>query len=347
MKLNERSKQVLKEIVVSYIKTALPIGSQAITKGYDFGVGPATIRKIMADLEEEGYLTHPHTSSGRMPTEKGYRFYIDNLLQEETFLRHKGKIIQKAEKLVKREDASTLMQDTSKLLSELTHYIAIVTTPTFSSARIKHIEFIRIRTNCIMAIAVSEAGFVQNKFFDVTKDIPQKELNRISDYLNGLYKGATFFEIRKKLKTQMAKMKDLYDHLHSEAFDLTRQAINSVSGEEESEIYMDGDVHILDLPDFADYKVMKDLLKAVKKKKAIVQLLDKFIGSEGVQVFIGAENRLLGNHQCSLVVSKYKQGDRVLGALGVIGPTRMDYSKVIPVVEATANKVSKLLEAES
>ena len=347
MKLDERSRRVLKAVVLSYIKTALPVGSRSITKRYDFGVGSATIRNIMADLEEGGFLTHPHTSAGRVPTAKGYRFYVDTLFQEETFLKYQSEIIKEAQKLVKREDAGTLLQDTSKLLSDLTQYIAIVTAPRFASVRIRHIEFIRLRKRCIMAITVSEAGFVQNKFFEVVKDIPQKELNRISDYLIRLYAGMTLSDIRRRLTTQVEKMQDLYDHLRNEAFELTQHAVNAASGGDERPLYMEGAVNVLDLPDFSDLTVMRDLLKAVKEKRAVVQLLDKYIGSEGVQVYIGDENRFLGDHRCSLVVSQYKRGDRVLGALGVIGPTRMDYSKVIPLVDSTAKRVSRLLEEMS
>jgi len=344
MEMDERSRQVLKVVILAYIRTALPVGSRSITGHYDFGVGPATIRHIMAGLEEGGFLTHPHTSAGRIPTEKGYRFYVDALFQEETFLKNQGEISQEAIKLVKREDARLLLQDTSKLLSDLTNYMAIVSVPKMSSSRIRHIEFVRLRANCIMAITVSEAGFVQNKFFDLTKDISQKSLNRISDYLNSLYKGMTLYDIRRKLKKQMLKMKDLYDHLHNEAFELTKNATGESFSEEEGDLYMEGTVNIFDLPDFSDFKILKGLLKAFKEKKAVVQLLDKYIGSDGVQVFIGSENRFLGKHGCSLVVSQYKRGDRILGALGVIGPTRMNYSQVISIVDSTAKQVSRLLE---
>ncbi|MFQ5543982.1 MAG: heat-inducible transcriptional repressor HrcA, partial [Nitrospiria bacterium] len=287
--------------------------------------------------------THPHTSAGRIPTEKGYRFYVDHLFEEDAFFKHEEQVVREAEKLVRREDASLLLKDTSRLLSELTHYMAIVTAPKFSVVRIKHIEFVRLRRNCIMAIAVSESGFVQNKFFEIPKDLSQKELNKISDYLNKIYTGMTFSDIRQRMTVHMEKMKDLFDYLESEAFELTEQAIKESNVEEGADLYMDGTAQMLDLPDFSDFKMMKVLLNAFKEKKAIVQLLDKYIGSDGVQVFIGTENRVLGKH-CSLVVSQYKREDRVLGVLGVIGPTRMDYSKVIPVVESTAKKVGRLLE---
>ncbi len=344
MQLDERSKKVLKAVILSYIKTALPIGSRSITERFDFGVGSATIRNIMSDLEEGGFLTHPHTSAGRIPTEKGYRFYVDTLFEEEAFLNNKNSIMMEAEQLVQREDASLLLQDTSRLLSDLTHYMAVVTAPKIATAHIRHIEFIRLRANCIMAITVSEAGFVQNKFFDLAKDISQKSLNDISDYLNNFYQGMTLQGIREKLMTQMEKIEDLYDHLQTEAFELTKYAVGDMMEGESGELYTDGATHIFDLPDFSDRKIMKGLLEAVKEKQSVIQLLDKYIGSKGVQVFIGSENRFLGNHGFSLVVSQYKRGDRVLGALGVIGPTRMDYSKVIPLVDSAAKQVSRLLE---
>jgi heat-inducible transcriptional repressor len=347
MELDDRSKNILKAIVLFYIKTAFPVGSQTISQNHDLGISPATIRNIMADLEEQGFLTQPHASAGRIPTEKGYRFYVDTLLKKDDFLKDQDEILQQAEKLVKREDIRTLLQDTSKLLSDLTRYMAIVTVPKFSSAKIKHIEFIRLRKNCIMTISVSEEGFIHNKFFEVSEDISQSELNKVSDYLNTRYGGMTFQEVRRKLFNQMQKMKDLYDHLRGDALELTKRAMIDSEPIEEGDLYMDGTTHILDLPDFADFRIMRGLLTAFEEKKVIVQLLDMYLGSDGVQVFIGAENPFLGDHHCSLVVSQYKRGDQVLGALGVIGPTRMEYSKVIPLVDSAAKQVSRLLEETS
>lgn len=346
MELDDRSKEILKAIVLFYIKTAFPVGSQTISQNHDFGISPATIRNIMADLEEQGFLAQPHASAGRIPTEKGYRFYVDTLLKKGEFLKDREEIFQQTEKLVKREDIRALLQDTSKLLSDLTRYMAIVTVPKFSSARMKHIEFIRLRKNCVMTVSVSEEGFIQNKFFEVPEDLSQGELNKISDYLNTLCGGMTLQEVRRKLLSQMQKMKDLYDHLRGEALELTRRAMDSSPGEE-GELYMDGTTHMLDLPDFADFRVMRGLLTAFEEKTMIVQLLDQYLGSDGVQVFIGAENSFLGDHHCSLVVSQYKRGDQVLGSLGVIGPTRMEYSKVIPLVDSAAKQVSRLLEESS
>lgn len=346
MAFDDRSKNILKAIVLSYIKNAFPVGSQSITQSFDFGISSATIRNIMADLEEQGFLAQPHTSAGRIPTEKGYRFYVDNLFQEADFLNNRDEILQQTGKLVKKEDIRTLLQDTSKLLSDLSHYTAIVTTPKFSSARMKHIEFIRLKKKVVMAISVSEDGFIQNKVFEVPEELSQKELDQITDYLNTLYGGLTFPEVRRKLAEQMQKMKDLYNHLVQEALEFTKRVMMDPE-QGQAEIYLEGASHILDLPDFSDFRIMRGLLGAFEGKKVIVQLLDRYIGSEGVQVFIGAENPFLGDYHCSLVVSQYKRGDQILGMLGVIGPTRMEYSKVIPLVDSAARRVSQLLNESS
>ncbi len=344
MDLDDRTKRVLKAVVLSYIETAHPVGSRTVIQGSDFGVSSATIRSIMADLGEAGFLSQPHPSAGRVPTEKGYRFYVDTLLNEEAFQIHEDEILQQAALLVKHEDMRAILQDTSKLLSDLTHYMGIVTVPKFSSTRVKHIEFIRLRKKCVMTISVSEEGFIQNRFFEMLNDLSQKELNRISNYLNTLYKGMSLQDVRQELMGQIQKMKDLYDQLQSETLELTKQATMNGEQTDEGELYMDGTAHMLDLPDFNDSKIMKGLLNAFEKKRVILQLLERHIDSEGVQVFIGAENPFLGDHHCSLVVSPYKRGDRTLGALGVIGPTRMAYSKVIPLVDMAAKQVSRLLE---
>jgi heat-inducible transcriptional repressor len=297
----------------------------------------------MAELEEQGFLAQPHTSAGRVPTDKGYRFYVDTLLQEAEFLKNQDEIGRQAEQLASREDARELLQDTSRLLSDLSRYTAIVTAPRFSAARIKHIDFVRIRKNRILAISVLEGGFIQNKLLEIPKDISQNELNKISDYLNTFYDGLTLQEARRRLLEQIRKMKDLYDHLLSEALELTRRVMSETDGE----IYLEGASHLVDLPEFSDLEVMKGLLNAFEEKGCIVQLLDKYIGADGVQVFIGTENAFLGDHHCSLVISPYKRGDQILGAVGVIGPTRMEYSKVISLVDSTAKQVSRLLEKMS
>lgn len=347
MPLDDRSKYVLKAIVLSYIKTAFPVGSQAITRSFDIGVSPATIRNIMADLEAQGFLIQPHTSAGRIPTEKGYRFYVNNLLQEADLLREQDEILGQAEQLIQRETIQALLQDTSKHLSDASQYLAIVTAPKFSSTRIKQVEFVRLRKNSVMAVCISQDGFIQNKSFEVPEDLSQKDLNKIADTLNSLYSGLTLQEIRQKLLKQMQKMKDLYNHLLEEALELTRRTFIDGSNGIDAELYMDGASHIIDLPDFADFRVMKGLLSAFQEKKAIVQLLDKYIGTEGVQVYIGSENPFLGDHHCSLVVAHYKRGNQVLGTVGILGPTRMEYSKIIPLVDSTAKKVSRLLEESS
>jgi len=344
MELDDRTKRVLKAVVLSYIETAHPVGSRAVIQNSNFGVSSATIRSIMADLGEGGFLSQPHPSAGRVPTEKGYRFYVDTLLDEDGFKNREDEILQQAALLVKHEDMRAILQDTSRLLSDLTHYMGIVTIPKFSATKVKHIEFIRLRKNCVMTISVSEEGFIQNRFFEMLNDLSQKELNRISNYLNTLYKGMSLEDVRQTLMGQIRKMKDLYDQLQRETLELTKQATQNGDQADEGELYLDGTAHMLDLPDFSDSKIMKGLLKAFEKKRVILQLLERHINSEGVQVFIGAENPFLGDHHCSLVVSPYKRGDRILGALGVIGPTRMAYSKVIPLVDMAAKQVSRLLE---
>ncbi len=344
MALDDRSIRVLKAIVLSYTQTAFPVGSQTVTRGLDIGVSSATIRHIMAELEAQGFLMQPHTSAGRVPTEKGYRFYVDSLLQDAGLWKEQDEIIGRTERLVPRENTQTLLQDATKLLSDVSRYMAFVVAPKFSSTRMKQVEFVRLRKHSVMAVCISQDGFIQNKFFEVSEDLSQKELDQIADDLNSLYSGLTLQEIRRKLLVQMKKMKDLYDHLLEEALELTRRTfMDTGSAGIDAEVYVGGATWMLDLPDFADFRVMKGLFSAFEEKKAIVQLLDKYIGTDGVQVYIGSENPLLGNPHCSLVVSNYKRGDQVLGTVGVLGPTRMEYSKIIPLVDSAAKKVSRIL----
>jgi len=342
MELNERSRTILKAVVISYIDKALPIGSQTVTKSFEFGLSPATIRNIMAELEDLGYLSQPHTSAGRIPTPKGYRLYVDELLEEsrpttmfdEEYLKEKylG---------MKREDPHALLQETTRMLSLLSHYAGVVLAPKISETRLDRLEFILLRRGHVLVLQVSEDGLVQHRTIDADPGLDQKDLTRISTFLNEKFNGLNLGEIRSRLLQEMRADKDLYDRLLQKAMDLARKALEAPP---QDELYVVGTSNILNLPEFGEnMEKIKTLFKTFEEKAAILKLLNHSMDTEGLQIFIGTENRKTGIDDCSLVVSSYRSGDRILGTLGVIGPTRMEYARVIPLVEHTAALLSRLL----
>lgn len=342
MKLNERSQNILEAIVLEYIRSAFPVGSQTLTKNLDFKLSPATIRNIMADLEDTGYLLQPHTSAGRVPTEKGFRFYVDRLMEDVLSQEEEsGSNRYRRSWPGKWEDSKGLFEETSRMLSTESHYAGMVLAPRFSQTVFKQVDFILLRKNHLLAIFVSQDGFLHERFLVVDEDYTQKELNRIASYLNNEFRGTTLSQVKKRILALMKAEEDMYDQLMQKALELARKAMSLA---QDGELYLGGTAHILDLPEFSDVDKMKALFKAFEEKAMIVQLLDECLSTGGVQVLIGSENAFLGVPDCSLVIASYKRRDQTLGSLGVIGPIRMDYSKVIPLVSHTAKLISHALE---
>ena len=338
--LNDRSQNILKAVILSYIRTAYPVGSRTLTKTFDFGLSPASIRNIMADLEEMGYLIQPHPSAGRVPSEKGYRFYVDGLLSEADpeVMNYDFGVQQYS--LHKTDDVRGLLQETSRMLSLCSHYAGIVLTPKFANMLFQHLQFIELRRHHILIVFVSTEGLVQTKIIETDEDFAQQELDRFSFFLNDRFKGLTLQEIRTKLLDQMWEDKESYNRLLQMALEPISESLIEAQGEE---LYLEGAANILEQPEFSNVEKMKALFRTFEEKYNIMKLLDKCFNSEGVQVFIGSENAFPGTNECSLVITNYKRGNQVLGALGIIGPIRMEYSRVIPLVDYTARLLSQTL----
>jgi heat-inducible transcriptional repressor len=337
----ERDQQVLKAIVYSYIRTADPVGSRTITKNYEFGLSAATIRNIMADLEEMGFLSQPHTSAGRVPTEKAYRFYVDCFISDELPQWQEQVFIEERYLIPKRDDIKELLQETSQLLSFLSHYAGVAVAPNLSYSLLKQLEIIRLRKNHFLVILITQDGLIHNRIVEMAEDLSHHELDRIVSFLNERFTGQNLHEIRHQLLEEKLKEKELLDRMLQKALDLGRRALSS---EPESELYLGGTSNILNLSDFSDLEKMKGLLQTLEERGLIVELLNKCLDTEGVHVFIGSENENRWMEDCSLVAANYKRGNRALGTLGVIGPARMEYERVIPLVNYTANLLSRVLD---
>jgi heat-inducible transcriptional repressor len=339
--LNDRSKQILEAIIEDYIATAEPVGSRTITRRHDMQLSPATVRNVMADLEEMGFLASPHTSAGRVPTDKAYRLYVDSLLEVRKVAREERDEIRRRCQLAGR-DVGAVLKETSRLLSSVSHYMGIVAAPRFASNVFRHIEFVKLGGKRILAVLVSRSGSVQNKIIEADEEISSADLVRMANYLNGFLEGLTIASVRQRILEEMEDEKTRYDHLMSQALKLSQQSLD----ENGAELFIEGQGNFLEQPEFADVSRMKEIYRAFEEKGQLIGILDRCLEAPGVHIFIGSESPIGQLGGMSLITSTYMTGKNTMGVLGVVGPTRMGYAKVIPIVDYTARLVSKLLEME-
>lgn len=339
--LDERSKKVLCAVVQNYINFPEPVGSGTVAKNYSFGLSPATIRNIMADLEEMCYLTQPHTSAGRVPTDRGYRLYVDSLLTERSFttrdpLQELYKLYKSLEAL--RDNIDMLFNEITKTTSKLSHYLGVAMSPKPDLTTLNRIELFRYRADQVAAIIFTVEGVIKNRVISFDSEVTQRDLNKIAEYLNSEFSGYTFNEIRLKVVREMSKEKTMCDRLISKAIKICQEAFFSPHGD----LFIAGLAEVLDLPDFADLRKIKEISRAIEDKHTIIKLLDKLSELDGIQVIIGSENALDELKKLSVVVASCKEASRPIGVIGIIGPTRMNYSKAISIVDTTSKFITKM-----
>lgn len=341
MFLDDRSRRILFAVVQSYINNPGPVGSRFIKKRYSFDFSPATIRNVMADLEEMGLLYQPHTSAGRVPTDTAYRFYVDTLAEHfDAFDIHdelSHELDFKLESL--RRDVNTFLDNASRMLSDFTNYIGITMSPNASTTTLRRIELLPYRQGELAVILFTGEGIIQHKIIALEKDFSPQELLRIADHINLRFSGQSFEEIRKIIVGEITSEKLLCDLLISETSRVCSEIFSSTPGN----IFISGLSGLLKLPDFSDMERIRRLLRTLEDKSVIVKLLDQIADTEGAQVFIGSENPLAEMDQFSLIAAPYREGDRPIGAVGIIGPTRMNYRQAIAIVNTTARYITRLL----
>ena len=336
----ERIKNILQAIIIQYIYTGEPVGSSMLNKKYILELSPATIRNIMSEMEEMGYLMQPHASAGRIPTDKGFRFYVDSILKvKELSPETREKIKTRCQPF---QEIEKVMCNTSSILSSLSDWMGVVLAPRFESVFIKHIEFIKLGKGRVMMLLVSNSGIVQNRIIEIEEELKQHDFERMSGYLNSIAKGLTLRKLKAKILYEMKREKILYDQLLAKALKLSKIALDK--NENTDNVYVEGKTNIFDQPEFVeDAEKMKLLFRTFEEKSILVKLLDKTTHAQGVQIFIGSENGLNEIKECSIVTAPYGSHGNIFGTLGVIGPTRMNYSKVIPLVNYTASLLSDIM----
>ncbi|MEW6614499.1 MAG: heat-inducible transcriptional repressor HrcA [Thermodesulfobacteriota bacterium] len=337
--LLERSTNILHAVINEYILTGEPVGSRTISKKYKVDLSPASIRNIMADLEDMGLLFQPHTSAGRIPTDEGLRYYVDCILKVRKLTKQEKETIKSGYRPLNLE-ITDVMKETSLLLSKISRYTGIVLAPKFNNRIFKHIEFIKLKEKQILVVFVSKAGIIHNKVIEIEENLSQDELYKFTRYLNQILTDLTLREVREKIIDEMKKESNMYDRLLSRALKLSQKVFGNYP---EDDIYIGGKCNIFDCPEFCDVEKMKTILRTFEEKNILIKLLDKAMEADGIQIFIGTESQFQEIEGCSIVISPYTWKDYAMGTLGVIGPTRMNYCDVVPIVDYTAKTVSKIM----
>jgi len=340
--LDDRPREILRLIVRSYINTGEPVGSRTLSKVIDWRLSPATIRNIMADLEESGFLVQPHTSAGRVPSEKGYRCYVDSIGD--------SRVSKQDERYISRvlSDSDTpeeIMSRASYLLSMITNNVGIVIAPPMAQTLLKHIEFVTLGEGKILVIVVSNSGLVQRKLVRVADHYSQEELDRAGKYLVEKFVGKSLMQIRNDLLQMMQDERTIYDGMMS-LLQAWRDSLNTDS--EPEAVYVQGAANILNKPEFADVERMRHLFKMFEEKSRLVKILNECIASQaadGVNISIGSELGVPTMRDFTLITSSYASNGHNTGFLGIIGPTRMEYERGISVVGYLGRLIGEMINA--
>jgi heat-inducible transcriptional repressor len=337
MNLGDRKRLILQAIIEDYINTAEPVGSRTISKKYLTNTSSATIRNEMADLEEMGYIEQPHTSAGRIPSDKGYRLYVDKMMGQQ-------ELNQSQNDMIKKEFTDTLgeidrlIKHASKLLSQMTQYTAIISTPQVNKAYLKHIQLIKIDSGTVLAIIITDAGMVKNSVLHLLKDVPNDILEKINKILNDSLCGVCVENIADIV---FQNINDGYAGYKEIVAQILPELIQTLVYSDKVEVYHDGAANILNLPEFNDINKARSFFNTLEEKDLLFNVLKD--SQDNISVSIGSENKYKQLQNCSLITATYKLNGKTIGSIGVIGPTRMEYPKVISIVDSMTNNLSDIL----
>ncbi len=338
--LDARKHAVLEAIVHCYNRTAEPVSSQKIVRDYDMGLSAATLRNTMADLEELGYLMHPYTSAGRVPTEQGYRVYVDRLMTNQKLSQREQQFI-RDRYASSRRDFEEIMEQTSKILSAISHHIGVVLSPELHESILHRLELISIDSEHILAVLLMASGAVKNQVVSIPKNLSDVELYRINRILNEKLAGLPLKQIR-QISRDPLKLKAVFDqHLSPPITVVTQKAF---ALEQETHVYIDGTSNFFSHPEFGEVQKIESLFRVLEQKEQVADLLSVRQKSLGIQVLIGSENGCEGMEMCSIVRSSYRVHGNQFGTIGVIGPTRMAYPRIVSIVKFTSQTISELFE---
>ncbi len=342
--LTERAQHLLKVLVECYIESGQPVGSRTLARTAGLNLSPATIRNVMADLEDLGLIVSPHTSAGRIPTAQGYRLFVDTLLSVKP---PDSLILQELQtRLDPDQDAKGLVESASSMLSAVTQMAGVVTVPRRDESALRQIEFLPLSERRILAIMVTNEKEVQNKILHLEREFSPSELRQAANYLNEMFSGKGIGAVRDSLLRDLDAVRADMNRMMVSAIELGGQLFSS-QDEGGNNYVLAGEANLMDYQELSDIDKLRQLFDAFKQKREILHLLDKSISAEGVQIFIGQESGYSVFDDCSVVSAPYSVDGRVLGVLGVIGPTRMAYERVIPIVDITAKLLGAALKSRN
>jgi heat-inducible transcriptional repressor len=330
--LDKRAQLLLKTLIERYIEEGQPVGSRTLSKYSGLDLSPATIRNVMSDLEELGFIASPHTSAGRVPTPAGYRFFVDTLLIVKE-LPSDARLQLEVE--LHPDNPQRVVQSASQLLSQLTQFAGVVMTPRRRAVTFKHIEFLRLSEKRVLLIVVTPEGDVQNRILFTERDYTPGELVEAANYVNQNYAGLSLEEVRTRLQGELREIREHMVQLMQVALEASNRALS-----EGSEYVVSGERNLFATQDVGR---LKQVLEMFERKTSLLQILDLSLRGQGVQIFIGGESGVSAPDEVSVVTSPYRVDGEVVGTVGVIGPTRMAYDRVIPIVDITARLLSSAL----
>jgi heat-inducible transcriptional repressor len=341
--LGERAQHLLRILIESYIRDGQPVGSRALSRESGLQLSSATIRNVMADLEELGFVASPHTSAGRVPTDKGYRFFVDTLLQLRAPDEAASAEIRRQFQ-TNRESSTDLIATVSQMLSSATRLAGVVTLPRTRGAAVTQIEFVSLSENRVLVVLVFNDREVQNRIVQLERHYSPDELKRASNFLNEQLRGHSLREVRQEILRELSDTRAHMNQIMLDAIAVAQQVFEG-GAEGRLEYVIKGETNLMGAAELTNVEKLRRLFEAFNEKRDFLHLLDQTLKAEGVQIFIGHESGYHILDDCSVVTAPYADGDSVVGVLGVIGPTRMAYERVIPIVDMTAKLLGAALNS--
>ena len=341
--LDERKVKILNAIIKNYLETGEPVGSRTISKYTDLNLSSATIRNEMSDLEDLGYIVQPHTSAGRIPSDKGYRFYVNNLIAE------KDKEVSDMQEwmIEKTEKMESLLKNVAKTLANNTQYATLVSAPSVVSNRLKFVQLSAVDEHQVLSVVVMDGNIVKNKIINVEKPLDNETMLKLNMLLNTNLNGLTVDDINLALITRLKEQAGIHDEIISQVLDTVAETITEG---EDLQVYTSGATNIFKYPELADSKKASELLDTFEEKQSLMELLSDSTSegdNTGIQVYIGDESPISTMKDCSIVTATYELGDGVKGTIGIVGPKRMDYENVVDNIKSLKGQLDKLLKQEA
>lgn len=343
--LSERSLFLFRSLVEHFIMDGQPVGSRTLARDIGSDLSPATIRNVMADLEDMGLLTSPYTSAGRIPTAKGYRLFVDTLLRVDKLdVKQAARIAREFEK---NKDVHLLLEKTSEMLSEITSLAGIVMLPRNNPRSLRQVEFLSLSDNRVLVILVVNDEEIQNRIIHTNRTYTAAELQQAANYLNAMYSGKDLQRVRQEILAELHKMREDVNSSMQVAIEMAQKAFAQDPQMPRGDYLLSGHTNLMNVAELSNLDKLKKLFDSFNQKRDILHLLEQAINAQGVQIFIGEESGYEVLDDCSVVTSPYEVDGQILGVLGVLGPTRMNYERVIPVVDITAKMLGMALNSSS